>query len=83
MSMVIAGRGDVDLDLTGDLTKLKEVPFVIKEGCEYRLKITFKVQHEVVCGLKYMHAIYRKGIRCKKKPSAQRAITLCGLIFAF
>jgi hypothetical protein len=29
--------------LIGDLSKLKETPFTIKEGAEYKLKITFRV----------------------------------------
>lgn len=64
-------------DVAGDLGGLKAQPITIKEQSEYRLKITFKyffssvplilnrVQHEVVSGLKYHHAIYRKGIRCE------------------
>lgn len=36
---------------------------VIKEGCSYRLQISFRVQNELVSGLKYKHAVYRKGIR--------------------
>lgn len=29
----------------------------------YRIVIKFKVQNEVVCGLKYLHAVKRSGIR--------------------
>ena len=34
------------LDLTGDLATLKDKPFIIKEGCQYRIKIEFKIQNE-------------------------------------
>eukprot|EP00056_Hartaetosiga_gracilis_P021611 m.25121 g.25121 ORF g.25121 m.25121 type:complete len:188 (+) comp9175_c0_seq1:225-788(+) len=54
-------REDLVLDLKGDLSNLPN--FVIKQGSQFRLKIDFKVQHEVVAGLKYVDAIYRKGIR--------------------
>jgi hypothetical protein len=32
-----------DVDLTGDLANLKKSPVVIKEGCEYKIEIQFKV----------------------------------------
>lgn len=47
----------------GDLSRLKEKSFTIKEGCQYRIKIEFKVQNEVVSGLRYIDAVYRKGVR--------------------
>ncbi|XP_059834630.1 rho GDP-dissociation inhibitor 3 isoform X1 [Hypanus sabinus] len=43
------------MDLTGDLAALKKKTFVLKEGVEYRLKINFKVNREIVSGLKYIH----------------------------
>eukprot|EP00055_Hartaetosiga_balthica_P008914 m.34354 g.34354 ORF g.34354 m.34354 type:complete len:188 (+) comp6525_c0_seq1:539-1102(+) len=57
-------RDDLVLDLTGDLAHLPNS--IIKEGSQFRLKINFKVQHEVVSGLRYVDAIYRKGIRVAK-----------------
>ncbi|XP_070581401.1 rho GDP-dissociation inhibitor 1-like [Ptychodera flava] len=66
MSLVTEGREDVHVDLTGDLTKLKSKPFVIKEGAEYKIRVTFKVQHEIVSGLRYHQTTYRKGIRVDK-----------------
>lgn len=47
----------------GDLSKLKDNPVVIKEGCEYRVKIVFRVQREIVAGLRYVQNSYRKGIK--------------------
>ncbi|XP_038632725.1 rho GDP-dissociation inhibitor 1 [Scyliorhinus canicula] len=54
------------LDLTGDLSNFKKNPFVLKEGVEYRIKISFKVNKEIVSGLKYVQASTRKGIRIDK-----------------
>ena len=54
------------LDLTGDLATLKDKPFIIKEGCQYRIKIEFKIQNEVVSGLRYVDAVYRKGVRVER-----------------
>ncbi|XP_067860034.1 rho GDP-dissociation inhibitor 1 [Heptranchias perlo] len=51
------------LDLTGDLDNFKKQPFVLKEGVEYKIKISFKVNKEIVSGLKYVQTTMRKGIR--------------------
>ncbi|KAF9192342.1 hypothetical protein BGZ51_005735 [Haplosporangium sp. Z 767] len=64
----VADREDVILDLTQSAEELKKQSFTIKEGIEYRLKVLFKVQHEVVSGLKYIHVVKRKGIRGKYPP---------------
>ncbi|KAM8724874.1 rho GDP-dissociation inhibitor 3 [Acanthopagrus latus] len=53
------------MDLT-DLQALKEKTLVLKEGVTYRLKIDFKVNREIVAGLKYNHVIHRKGIKVNK-----------------
>ncbi|CEG64634.1 Putative Rho-gdp dissociation inhibitor [Rhizopus microsporus] len=44
----------------------KSAPFTIKEGVEYRMKVKFRVQHDVVSGLKYLQVVKRKGIRVDK-----------------
>uniref|UniRef100_UPI00398ED9EA rho GDP-dissociation inhibitor 1 n=1 Tax=Pristiophorus japonicus TaxID=55135 RepID=UPI00398ED9EA len=51
------------LDLTGDLENFKKHPFVLKEGVEYKIKISFKVNKEIVSGLKYVQATFRKKIK--------------------
>jgi len=61
------GREDIEKDLTGDLSTLKKETITIKEGVEYRLKIVFKVQHEIVSGLRYHHVVSRKGLRVDKQ----------------
>ncbi|XP_004706164.2 rho GDP-dissociation inhibitor 3 [Echinops telfairi] len=58
--------GPITMDLSGDLTVLKDHVFVLKEGVDYRVKITFKVNNEIVCGLKCLHHTYRKGLRVDK-----------------
>uniref|UniRef100_A0AAV2KG42 Rho GDP-dissociation inhibitor 1 n=1 Tax=Knipowitschia caucasica TaxID=637954 RepID=A0AAV2KG42_KNICA len=52
------------MDLTGDLSKLPV--FILKEGVQYRIKILFKVNREIVAGLKYYHVTSRKGITVDK-----------------
>nr|CAG4641243.1 EOG090X0EJY [Eulimnadia texana] len=60
------GQPERELDLTGDLSKLKSQTFTIKEGVQYKIRIDFHVQHEIVHGLKYVQKTYRKGIQVDK-----------------
>ena len=62
LALCVAGRPDMELDLTGDLTQLKKQTFVIKEGVSYRIRIDFIVQREIVHGLKYVQKTYRLGV---------------------
>jgi len=62
LALVVDGMPDKELDLTSDLTKLKEQKFKIKEGVFYKIRIDFIVQREIVHGLKYVQKTYRKGI---------------------
>jgi len=67
MALVVDGRDDIVLDLTGDLSALKNHPIVVKESVEYRIRVTFRVQREIVSGLRYHHTISRKGIKVDKQ----------------
>ncbi|XP_007955665.1 rho GDP-dissociation inhibitor 3 [Orycteropus afer afer] len=64
--------GPITMDLSGDLAVLKNRVFVLKEGVDYTVKITFKVNKEIVCGLKCLHHTYRKGLR------VDRAVNMVG-----
>ncbi|KAK5621692.1 hypothetical protein CRENBAI_020117 [Crenichthys baileyi] len=57
--------GPLVLDLQGDLENFKKNPFTLKEGVEYRIKINFKVNKDIVSGLKYMQQTFRKGVKGK------------------
>lgn len=67
MIFVSEGRDDIVLDLSGDISMLKKQKITIKEGVEFRLKIIFKVQHEIISGLRYHHVISRKQINVDKQ----------------
>lgn len=54
------------LDLSGDITHLKKQTFVIKEGVQYKIRIEFFVQREIVHGLKYVQKTYRMGVPVDK-----------------
>ncbi|TKC51436.1 hypothetical protein EI555_019974, partial [Monodon monoceros] len=58
--------GPITMDLTGELAALKNRVFVLKEGVDYKVKITFKVNKEIVSGLKCLHHTYRQGLRVDK-----------------
>jgi len=57
--------GDVvyNLEDKGGLEKLKNEPFTIKEGAGYKIQVKFRVQHEIVSGLKYENKVYKGIIR--------------------
>ncbi|XP_010742364.1 rho GDP-dissociation inhibitor 1 [Larimichthys crocea] len=61
-----AAPANLVLDLTGDLEGFKKNPFVMKEGVEYKIKINFKVNRDIVSGLKYTQQTFRKSIKVDK-----------------
>lgn len=48
------------------LEKLKTKPLVIKEGVLYKVRIRFRVQHEIITGLRYLQLVKRKGLKVDK-----------------
>ncbi|KAI5960987.1 RDI1 [Candida pseudojiufengensis] len=53
-------------DSQGNTIANKEIKFEIKEKSIYQLVIKFKIQHEIITGLKYLHSVKRGGIRVDK-----------------
>ena len=68
LALEVEGREDITIDLAapGSVEALKTKPFTIKEGAQFRMKANFKVQHDVLSGLKYLQVVKRKGIRVGK-----------------
>ncbi|RVD84434.1 uncharacterized protein DFL_006183 [Arthrobotrys flagrans] len=67
LSLKVEGRPDIEVDFAKtELATLKSTPFVIKEKAEYRIYIQFRVQHDVISGLKYIQVVKRKGITVDK-----------------
>lgn len=68
LALEVEGRPDITIDLTapGSVEALKSKPFIIKEGAKFRMKAKFKVQHDVLSGLKYLQVVKRGGIRVGK-----------------
>lgn len=63
----VEGRPDITIEFHSkeDLEALKNKPFIIKEGAQYRMKVTFKVQHGILSGLKYVQVVKRGPLRQK------------------
>ncbi|KAF5392868.1 hypothetical protein D9757_000984 [Collybiopsis confluens] len=58
----------ISLDLA-DLAKIadtKKNPITIKEGVEYNVRITFKVNHSIISGVRYIQVVKRAGLKVDK-----------------
>ncbi|KAL0949659.1 hypothetical protein HGRIS_009699 [Hohenbuehelia grisea] len=55
-----------DLNDTAKLADTKKHPISIKEGVEYNVRITFKVNHSIISGVRYIQVVKRAGITVDK-----------------
>ncbi|KAI8350783.1 RHO protein GDP dissociation inhibitor [Mortierella sp. GBAus27b] len=78
LALEVAGRPDVELDLTQSAEELRKQSFTIKEGVEYRLKVYFRVQHSLVSGLRYKHVVKRKTMGTWLKGKFDKADEMIG-----
>ena len=67
LGLEVEGREDIIIDLRspGAVEALQSKPFTIKEGATFRMKAQFKVQHEILAGLKYLQKVSRMGVSSK------------------
>jgi Rho GDP-dissociation inhibitor len=67
LGLEVEGRSDIIIDLTqtGALESLNKKPFTIKEGAVFRMKARFRVQHEILSGMKYVQVVSRLGVKQK------------------
>lgn len=65
LCLEVKDRPDViiDLEQPGALEALTSKPFTIKEGAEYSMRVKFRVQHEVISGLRYLQRVKWKGMK--------------------
>jgi len=64
---ILLNSKDLPSPLTMDLSDTsKKQSFKIKEGAEYTIGIEFKVNNEIVSGLRYNQVVTRKGIKVDK-----------------
>jgi hypothetical protein len=67
LGLEVEGRSDIIIDLTqtGALDSLNKKPFTIKEGATFRMKARFRVQHDILSGMKYVQVVSRMGVKQK------------------
>jgi Rho GDP-dissociation inhibitor len=67
LGLEVEGRPDIilELDKPNALETLKDKPFTIKEGSTFRMKVQFRVQNQILAGLKYVQIVKRMGISHK------------------
>jgi len=67
LGLEVADREDIIIDLSapGSVETLKNKPFSIKEGATFRMKVRFKVQHQILSGMKYLQVVKRLGVSQK------------------
>lgn len=67
LGLEVEGRQDIIIDLRapGTAEKLKEKPFTIKEGAVFRMKTAFRVQHQILSGMKYLQVVKKMGLSNK------------------
>ncbi|EPS43316.1 hypothetical protein H072_2691 [Dactylellina haptotyla CBS 200.50] len=65
LSLLVDGREPLEIDLTkpNALETLGTHPFIVKEGTEYQIEITFVVENQIITGLRYVQVVKRKGIK--------------------
>jgi len=51
---------------TAKLADTKHHPIAIKEGVEYNVRITFKVNHSIISGVRYVQLVKRAGLKVDK-----------------
>lgn len=61
LSLLVDSKPEKELDLS-NVASLKKQVITIKEGVNYKVKIDFIVQREIVHGLKYVQKTYRIGV---------------------
>lgn len=64
LALMVEGRDDMEIDLTGDLSKKPR--FDVKEGIRFKIRIDFIVQREIVTGLKFVQRLSRMGVTVDK-----------------
>lgn len=88
LGLEVEGRPDIIIDLTqaGALESLNKKPFTIKEGATFRMKARFRVQHDILSGMKYVQVVSRMGVKQKMQEMIVSFVPSCQLessLFSF
>ena len=57
LELLINGREPLSFDMTQESNLNGKLTVQIKEGCEYKTQLTFRVQNELISGLKYKNTV--------------------------
>jgi len=52
---------ELEFNKPEDLLEAKKKPIIVKEGAEFKIRISFRVQHNVVLGLKIINTVSKLG----------------------
>lgn len=76
LGLEVEGRPDIiiELEKPGALEDLKNHPFTIKEGAQFRMKARFRVQHQICSGMKYLQVVSRAGLKSKMQEMIVRLL---------
>ena len=55
--------GEINTSLPVKEDQKDHVLFTLREGSEYRLKLTFSVLHNIVSGLAYSNTVWKGGVQ--------------------
>ena len=55
--------GEINTSLPVNENQSNNVLFTLKEGSQYRLKLTFSVLHNIVSGLVYSNTVWKGGLK--------------------
>lgn len=59
--------GSAQLGTDEAVKAASETPFTLKEGTNYVIEFTFRVQRDVVLALKFFNLVYKMGVRVDKQ----------------
>ncbi|EPX74788.1 rho GDP dissociation inhibitor Rdi1 [Schizosaccharomyces octosporus yFS286] len=68
LSLLVTGRDPIHVDMQDEASveQIHKKGFVIKEDSEYRIGVRFRVQHELISGLRYVQVVRRVGMTVDK-----------------
>ncbi|KAJ1363315.1 hypothetical protein KIN20_023160 [Parelaphostrongylus tenuis] len=66
ITLQVDGCEEIKMDLAKHGAS-QEMTFVLKVGCQYRLRFDFYIQREIVIGLKYIRKVSRHGLQILKE----------------
>ncbi|KAH9287964.1 hypothetical protein KI387_032081, partial [Taxus chinensis] len=63
-SLGIISSGNPEIKFPLPLVKSSnDISLTLKEGCNYYVKFSFMVHHNIVCGLSYVNTVWKAGLK--------------------